>query len=438
MPGSFLGFFLSFLILCINFLPQRFELYLNDTLGNFPASYIGILLLFLLLLPKGLKRRRSRNIRVWLMLLCMTLFSSVLSLTYNYLGRNGGVKPLGHQILSLVYLYVPILLAPITYWIAVSCRVFNRLINIFLIIVFGHAVFALLQLGFGPLMTGYLGWDLPVFSNPRAHSSLIGGTGPLSFLLLLGVPLFFFEYLRQGGNKAVGFSVSIVALIYTYSRLPIVFCGCCILGFCFHCLSTRQAKMLKRRLKLVIIIILPVLVGIFVVQTGYNLNYLARKNVNDADSARMTSGKIAAKLCMNKPFAGYGPGNIYIRKYEESNDKQIVIENMESLKTPHNFYLLIAAEHGAICLLLWVVFMMYLLKLISPFSKSGSKNLMSVTFFIPIIAFYVASFFTDTLAIQYRMTPTFWYFVGLALAHKKLFMPSVVNGRDISKKIKAV
>ena len=416
----FLAYALTALLLSVNFLPQRLELLLNAKAGNFPVSYIGIGIIFALTLPSVWRRGIDKHMWRLLTILCLALFTSIASLVYNDFARIGGHKPLSSRALSLVYLYGPVFLAPAAYWIAFSRHTLKYFMNLLLMIVLGQAIIGLACLFFSSTLLEYFKWDVPVFSHTRAHSSLIGGTGPLAFLLLIGTPLFFLTYVSGGRmTNALGFGISFLALIYTYSRAPLFLAICAIMGISLYCLKARQSRTIMKRIKFVGLIGFLGLSTFLITQDEYNLGYLVRRHTA-ADSIRVDTARAACVLWWRNPVAGQGPGELYVRKYEENDDKHIVMANMESLKTPHSLYLLLAAEHGLICVALWAAFILCLLRIIRPPSVPTKTNIRSWAFFLTLVAVCTYSLVTDTLAMQYRAAPTFWYFVGICMAHTRI------------------
>ena len=412
---------LAFLIY-LNFVLQRIELPLNDKLQQFPFSYVYLLVLFLLLIVNR-KTVFDRKIRSFSFVVFFLIIVSLLSLLINELFNSTPRKRLWFQLLSMVYVYVPIVTGVYVYLITDSIRKFEYLLKIFCVIVLGQIIVGFLMLSFTSYLEAYMGWSQAEYAAVRSTSTLIGGTGPLAFLFMITIPLTFSLYIIRGGIcKLMVLGMVFASWLLTYSRGPLILGFVCVaIMSLFLLVKHKKVYIHKRILICVVLSVCTLFIALLSGKTPINMDYLFRKDVGHADSARITSAKTALTLAMDRPLLGYGPGQLYIRNYEQVEDKHIMIFGMHSLKTPHNLYLLFAAENGFFSVFFWGILFLVLIKSVSIPRKSLLEHkIISIGFASLITLAFVYSIITDQLATQYRFAPTFWFLVGLGMAFSKL------------------
>jgi hypothetical protein len=410
----------------LNFAPQRIELALTDKLAQFPFpfAWLSVSFLFLLLDHLVIKREYLFDERIRKFTSMVFFLTAIHTFLFciNTLVEDSHEKGTWFRFLSMTYIYVPILAAIYVYLITDSITKFNLLLKIFFLIICGQVIVGFLMLLFPSYLVDLMGWEGTEYSSAiRSYSSIIGGTGPLGFLFLISLPLCLFYYMQRGTSYLILLGVLLVSLLLTYSRGPLLIAFLYIITMCLTMLirypGTYAYKKFFALMILATVIVVISVTGIL----QLDRDYLLRSDLGDADSARIESTQTALTLAANKPILGYGPGELYIRHYEQSEEKHISLFGKYSLKTPHNLYLLLAAENGFIFLILWVVFLSIPIKLISSGNnKPLAHKLLSMSFVSLIILAYIYSIFSDQLVTQYRMTPTFWFLVGLGMAFSKL------------------
>lgn len=409
-------------LIYLNFALQRIELPLNYKLQQFPFCYVYLLISFLFLLTNRniLFDRKTRNL---FFIVSILMIISLLSFWINDLFNSTPRKRPWFQLLSMVYVYLPIVTCVYVYLITDSMRKFEYLLKVFFVIVLGQIIVGFLMLFFTSYLQAYMGWSQAEYAAVRSTSTLIGGTGPLAFLFMLSIPVIFSRYITKGRIfNLIFLGMAFVSLLLTYSRGPLILAlGCVAIMSLFLLAKYKKLYIYKRILVCVVLFICTLFIALLSGRIPVNTDYLFRKDMGSADSARITSAKTALTLAMNRPLLGYGPGQLYIRNYEQVEDKHIMIFGMHSLKTPHNFYLLFATENGFFSPFFWGILFLVLIKSVSIPRKSLLEHkIISIGFASLITLAFVYNIITDQLATQYRFAPTFWFLVGLGMAFSKL------------------
>lgn len=415
---------LTAFLLYLNFTPQRIELFLTDKLNSFPFPYallIGFLLLYIfdqLIIKKKLLLDKKIRVFIFMVLTLIMMHSlSLLCITVS----SWSFKGTWFHLLSMAYIYVPICTAVYVYLIVDNIHKFNYFVKLFFIIIFGQIIIGFLMLYFQFYIGELMGWEVMEHAAIRSTSSIIGGTGPLAFLFLVATPLTFAYYIQRGSSYLILLAILSISLVFTYSRAPLFLAFFSIVLMSSLLLLKYRQKNIHRKVFVVAVSAFAIVIVLVVGTSQVDMDYLFRKDVDDADVARLESSETAMTLTAEKPFLGYGPGELYIRKYERSEEKHIIILGNRSLKTPHNLYLLFAAENGFIFFMLWLIFLAVSIKLLSiGRNKYLSHKIISMGFISSVTAAYIYSIITDQLATQYRMSPTFWFIVGLGMAFSKL------------------
>lgn len=409
-------------LIYLNFALQRIELPLNDKLQQFPFSYAYLLISFLFVLANH-NTSFDRKIRNVSFIVFFLVIVSSLSFWSNNLFNSAPRKRLWFQLLSMIYVYVPIVTGVYVYLITDSMRKFEYLLKIFFIIVLGQIIVGFLMLFLTSYLEACMGWSQAKYAAVRSTSTLIGGTGPLAFLFMITIPLTFSLYIIRGGICNLMFlGLVLVSLLFTYSRGPLILAlAYLVIMSLVVFVKYKRSHTYKRIIFCAVLSICTLFIALLSGKVPVNMDYLFRKDVGLADSARITSAETALTLAMDRPLLGHGPGQLYIRNYEQVEDKHIMIFGMHSLKTPHNFYLLLAAENGLFSPCFWAIFFVVVIKSVSISRKSLLEHkIISIGFASSITLACFYSIITDQLATQYRFTPTFWFLVGLGLAFSKL------------------
>ena len=182
----------------------------------------------------------------------------------------------------------------------------------------------------------------------------------MAFLFLISIPLVFSYFVNKRGLFVLMLPALCISLLLTYSRAPVFLAVCCMVVM-FVIVAFRYKRTYPYKRIIVTCILLSIAgSGMFEINTSY----LFRVNVHMADMARLKTAGIALTSMAARPLLGHGPGELYIRKYEGSKKKHIMIFGGYSLKTPHNLYLLFATENGLIFTALWMIFILVQIKLV--------------------------------------------------------------------------
>ena len=415
------------LLLYLNFAPQRIELYLTEKLGQFPFPFLwlsvslGLLLLDRLAAKKG--HLFDSRMKKFVGMVCLLLAVQVSLSWVNAYFFASGEKGSWFQFLSMAYIYIPMFCAVYAYLIIDTMDRFYFLLKVFLFIIGGQMLVGCLMMLVPSHLADLMCWQYAEYATEaiRNSSSVIGGTGPIAFLFLLSLPLFVAYYVKKGALYLIPLIALLISLLLTYSRAPLLLATLYIIGVSGYCFTTSPGKRVAKRLialfGVVIAVIFVAVIGI----VQLDLDYLFRRDLAFTDTARIESARTALTLAVDEPLLGYGTGELYIRDYELSLDRHMILYGQYSLKTPHNLFLLIAAENGFILLILWIIFLLVLLRLVSHKGSTPiSDKILSMSFICSIVLIYAYSTVSDQLVTKYRVTPTFWFLAGLAMAYAKV------------------
>ena len=245
-----------------------------------------------------------------------------------------------------------------------------------------------------------------VYRNSRYRSPMMMGTSiTVSYYFNITLPLCFHMLYYDEEKKwriisALTIGTNIFATLLLSSRSAVF---AMMLVIIYSILFISDKKSFK---KTFVIIILLIGFGIFAFNK-YNLSRLLMglDFSSASDSSRLTAAKLGSYIFSLYPIFGSGMGRFYHRVYA---DRFITVDGVSGLIDPHNMYILILSELGAIGLILCGVAFIVLFK---GFLYIKEKPLRQTAYLI-IFTSLICGIGGSNLIISISYSTIFWIYVG--------------------------
>lgn len=306
--------------------------------------------------------------------------------------------PTGASFWAIIVFCVPILnLLAVTQLIK-NMKDVRLVLNILVFIAFLHASQA--------LFSSIINVDI------SRLTTRIGGTGPLSNLLMLISPIALIQFIKCRNNLikvfvAIEYIVIITALILTFSRLPIVIAVVINGVLTIKLNKSNNKEFLKFKYKHILIFSVLFLfsiglITVIAVNTSFNFSYIFRLN-DSGDIQRKIFFETSIELIKDHFFFGSGWGLFSMRGFNS-------ILNYSFPSDPHSMILLLLVEVGFLGLIIFLPIYFYLL---FSYKQVKKKSQLLLPIFLSLFSVILHSLMSSQFAYNINVMSVFWILVAI-------------------------
>lgn len=260
----------------------------------------------------------------------------------------------------------------------------------------------------GQWFSNVLGWE----RAPMRGLSPLGGPIATGAVVLLVWPEIYCNALQKRSLAAVGLAVvCLIAFLLMGSRMNML---AAILGVIVVTLRFVLSRPVTGIVRMFVSVAVAAGVGMLLAELPSVSRLITVPGTSSSDVKRLQSLETGLKLVAERPFVGWGPGQVYPwYRFDLSGPGGNLTEvrGMPTLVEPHNMYVMVAVEYGVPIL---IVFSLVLLWTVVSLALAGQRAQKAQLFYVAvgIVEFMVAAVGSSHLLVNPRVATAFWLYVG--------------------------